>query len=225
MNFHHSNNNNNNNNNSNNNTSIQSVIIDLIKQNKPRDNNNNTTCETCLIIVLGDKPRHFIETELRTLLIKQTASSNQVPNDDDDDLLTINDIRRLDKDIKILFLDKLQYLFMYLTYLEVNSGLNSNEFQYNNIIIFGLNQLMLHVFNSHLSIDDNNKKIEIIRLYQLILNSFYSLKNKFDTINKLLIIPYDDQEGKNNGDEDDYYMKVKNIELQINNYCKYINGQ
>lgn len=221
MNFHHSNNNNN----CNNNTSIQSVIIDLIKRNKPRDNNNNTTCETCLIIVLGDKPRLFIETELRTLLIKQTVSSNQVPNDDDDDLLTINDIRRLDKDIKILFLDKLQYLFMYLTYLEVNSGLNSNEFQYNNIIIFGLNQLMLHVFNSHLSIDDNNKKIEIIRLYQLILNSFYSLKNKFDTINKLLIIPYDDQEGKNNGDEDDYYMKVKNIELQINNYCKYINGQ
>lgn len=194
------------------NTTVQSVIIDLIRQNGSKNND-----ETSLIIVLGDKSRLFIETELKTLLTKQTASFSN-----DDRLLTVNDIRHLDKDIKILFLNKLQYLFMYLTYLEVDKDLNSNKFQYDNIIIFGLNEQMLKV-------KDTNGKIEMVRLYQLILNSFYSLKHKFDNINKLLVIPYNNN---NNTAEENCVSKsggdrasFKNIELQINNYCKYINGQ
>ncbi|KAK5773628.1 hypothetical protein RI543_005147 [Arxiozyma heterogenica] len=210
------------------NITIQSVIIDLIKQKDSRYdektyNNNKTSGSNTstinyapsLIIVLGDKSRQFIETELKKLLTKRAESSS-----DDDHLLTINDIRRLDKDIKILFLNKLQYLFMYLTYLEVDSDLNSNKFQYNNIIIFGLDEQMSKVQNA-------SGKIEMIKLYQLILNSFYSLKHKFDTINKLLIVSYNNNTKEENGSDvdDNDYISFKNIELQINNYCKYINGQ
>ncbi|KAK5960348.1 Shu1p PWA37_002425 [Arxiozyma heterogenica] len=212
----------------NSNITIQSVIIDLIKQKDSRYdektyNNNKTSGSNTstinyapsLIIVLGDKSRQFIETELKKLLTKRAESSS-----DDDHLLTINDIRRLDKDIKILFLNKLQYLFMYLTYLEVDSDLNSNKFQYNNIIIFGLDEQMSKVQNA-------SGKIEMIKLYQLILNSFYSLKHKFDTINKLLIVSYNNNTKEENGSDvdDNDYISFKNIELQINNYCKYINGQ
>lgn len=217
----------------NSNITIQSVIIDLIKQKDSRDdertyNNNKTSGSNTsdsnssttnhapsLIIVLGGKSRQFIETELKTLLTKRAESSS-----DDDHLLTINDIQRLDKDIKILFLNKLQYLFMYLTYLEVDSDLNSNKFQYNNIIIFGLDEQMSKVQNT-------SGQIEMIKLYQLILNSFYSLKYKFDTINQLLIVSYNNNTKEENGSNvnDDDYISFKNIELQINNYCKYINGQ
>lgn len=170
------------------NSNVRNAINELIKDTK----------ESSLIIVLGEQPRLYVETELKNVM--QDAEIQ----------VTFDVIRHIHEDIKVLFLNRLQYLFMYLTHLEVDEA-NS---QYNNIILYGLDNLLIQTL-SQSSKSNDDKKIEIIRLSQLILNCFYSLKrNHHFDIHRLISIPW----GKNTTEND-----FSNLELQIDDYCQYIN--
>ncbi|CAL9735900.1 suppressor of HU sensitivity involved in recombination protein 1 [Monosporozyma servazzii] len=171
---------------------IGSYLIDLIK--------NNIT-EKSLIIVLGESSRQFIETELKTLLVGDKDKENEAEG------LTINEIQHLHDDIKILFLNRLQYLFMYLTHLEVDKGVKTMTMTYDNIIIFGLDQLLSK------NGKEDDKETDVIRLSQLILNCFYSLPRRYTNMNKLISIPFEESETEETA-----------ILTQIDSYCKYING-
>ncbi|CAL9730735.1 suppressor of HU sensitivity involved in recombination protein 1 [Monosporozyma unispora] len=174
------------------NNKIRSHILDLVKSNLN---------EKSLIIVLGESSRQFIETELKTLLVN---------NKDEEkiDGLTIKEIRHLHEDIKILFLNRLQYLFMYLTHLEVDNVSKTTTVSYDNIIIYGLDQLLC---NNDEAQPDN--ELQTIRLGQLILNCFYSLPRHYTNMNLLLSIPFSEDENRET-----------HILNQINSYCRYING-
>lgn len=172
---------------------IGSYLIDLIK--------NNIT-EKSLIIVLGESSRQFIETELKTLLVGDKDKENEAEG------LTINEIKHLHEDIKILFLNRLQYLFMYLTHLEVDKGVKTMTMTYDNIIIFGLDQLL-----GKIDKEKPNNETDVIRLSQLILNCFYSLPRRYTNMNKLISIPFEESETEETA-----------ILTQIDSYCKYING-
>lgn len=171
------------------------------------------TDETSLIIVLGVLPRKYIETEIKTLLTdsKQSESNS----------LTVEGIRHLHKDIKVLFLNQLQYLFMYLTNLEVENGSGQEKtLAYNNIILYGLDQLMLDAITY--------SDVEVARVGQLIINSLYSLRRYHDNINRLISIPYRQMEAKDKIDDEedtDRTSRVNKIMSQLNNYCEYLNGQ
>lgn len=171
---------------------IGSHLLDLIKTN---------LTEKSLIIVLGESTRQFIETELKTLLTGGKDKGNK-------DGLSINEIRHLHEDIKILFLNRLQYLFMYLTHLEVDKDAKTMTMTYDNIIIFGLDQLLCNVDEKK-----TENGLDIIRLSQLVLNCFYSLPRRHPNMNKLISIPFEEKETEEN-----------DILTRIDSYCKFING-
>lgn len=108
-----------------------------------------------LIFVLGEDARTKIETGL--------VSKNG----------TIDEIEKSRRDIQILFLNRLHYLFMFLMKLEAEK---TNL--YNNIVIYGLDSLILP-----------HSSIERIRLCNLILSTLYKVKRQQE-LDEVLMIRY-----------------------------------
>ncbi|CAD1785284.1 similar to Saccharomyces cerevisiae YHL006C SHU1 Protein involved in a Rad51p- [Maudiozyma barnettii] len=99
-----------------------------------------------LVFVLGQESRDKIEAGLISC---------------DNSLFTIEKSRH---DIKILFLNKLQYLFMFLMKLEAEKTCI-----YDNIVVFGLDSLVC---------DKDN--VEMTRLLNLILSTLYKVHRVHD---------------------------------------------
>ncbi|CCF55616.1 hypothetical protein KAFR_0A01780 [Kazachstania africana CBS 2517] len=88
------------------------------------------------------------------------------------------------KNVHILFLNRLQYLFMYLMKLEADK----DKFQYDNLILYGLDSLIAQ-YNTEDNAEDLN--VEQIRLSNLIFNSIFKIKRKYE-IDMLEFIPIDE---------------------------------
>ncbi|SCW04446.1 LAFE_0H13696g1_1 [Lachancea fermentati] len=127
--------------------SIETVLAQLIIE---EDNSNNT-----LIFGLASNAREYFEKEL-------TSSSG-----------TMSSVRAMVNSrtsIKVLFLSKLQYLFMYLTKLEVDDANTSTR--YTSMIFYGLDEL--------LKCDKQSLCAQQVRLANLIFNVTFKLKNKHE---------------------------------------------
>ncbi|SMN21813.1 similar to Saccharomyces cerevisiae YHL006C SHU1 Protein involved in a Rad51p-, Rad54p-dependent pathway for homologous recombination repair [Maudiozyma saulgeensis] len=109
-----------------------------------------------LVFVLGQDARDKIEAGLTSC---------------DNNLSTIEKSRH---DIKVLFLNKLQYLFMFLMKLEAEKTCI-----YDNIVLYGLDSLVL---------DKDN--VEIIRLLNLILSTLYKVY-RLHNLNDIITEWYD----------------------------------
>lgn len=111
-----------------------------------------------LIFVLGQEARDIVENGLTSI---------------DNSLFTIEKSRH---DIKILFLNKLQYLFMFLMKLEAEKKCN-----YNNIVVYGLDSLVSEKIDT-----------ERVRLSNLILSTLYKVCRTHD-LNDIIIEWFDNE--------------------------------
>ncbi|EDO19520.1 hypothetical protein Kpol_1018p52 [Vanderwaltozyma polyspora DSM 70294] len=127
-----------------------------------------------LIIVLGDLARSHIEKSL---------------NDRENKSSSIGAIIRSRQDIHILFLNRFQYLFMYLIKFEAEEDSVNND--YNNLIFYGLDSLVQELnANKTVEEDENkdeqqnegNKDLVIdneqVRIVNLIYNASFRIKRK-----------------------------------------------
>ncbi|KAH3899814.1 uncharacterized protein SCODWIG_01831 [Saccharomycodes ludwigii] len=166
---------------------IRSKYVDEIADTQ---RNTETKTKKSIIFALGDKSRKYFEDELSQGGGDQgIASSIQV-------------IWNSENNIDILFLDKLQYLFMYLTKFEVTSV---KSFEYQNVIIFGLDDMIINYDNAGLTTsklknsqsEDANVNVgeikvatlnvEQLRLLNLIYNIAY--KTKYTQNINLVFVP------------------------------------
>lgn len=96
---------------------MESVLPQLIKGKDPESKT--------LIFALGDIARAYFEHQL-------TSSPGAMSS--------VQSIMNTKRNIKVLFLNKLQYLFMYLTKFEAES--TSDAVEFSNLVIFGLDDLL-----------------------------------------------------------------------------------
>ena len=126
---------------------INEVVDRFIKKN-----------DKTLIFVLGQEARDTVENGLTSI---------------DNILSTIEKSRH---DVKILFLNKLQYLFMFLMKLEAEK-----KCAYDNIVIYGLDSLV-----------SEKTDTEKIRLSNLILSTLYKVYRRHD-LNDITIEWFDNR--------------------------------
>lgn len=145
--------------------SIDNQIFGLLQQ----DFSGRRRTQT-LIFTLGEKARHHIEYDLK--------SSPGI-------LSSVKAIVRSREDIDVLFLNRLQYLFMYLMKFEAEEAVA--QIKYNHFVIYGLDTLLEEIH------DDQKGKIitgEQLRLSSLIFNAAFRIKRKY-TLQDVLFIPVD----------------------------------
>ncbi|CDO95967.1 unnamed protein product [Kluyveromyces dobzhanskii CBS 2104] len=119
-----------------------------------------------LVIALGDKARSFFEQDLRERTTEQFNS--------------IDDIVRSRANVRVLFLDKLQYLYMYLTYVEIElQNRESPSMHCEEIIIHGLESLLF----TEQQLDSEKATPELsvaqLRHCNLILHGSLRLQNRY----------------------------------------------
>lgn len=143
--------------------SVDNQIYGLLRQDFSVSRKTQT-----LIFTLGEKARHHIEYDLK--------SSPGI-------LSSVKAIVRIREDIAVLFLNRLQYLFMYLMKFEAEEAVA--QIKYNHFIIYGLDTLLEEI-NS----EEDSKIItgEQLRLSSLIFNAAFRIKRKY-TLQDVLFIP------------------------------------
>lgn len=124
---------------------LQSLIEELLQESESYQRRSRA-----LIFVLGDESRLHVENELRAIPGKQSS---------------VNAIIRSRRDVQVLFLNRLQYLFMYLMKWE------AEDVGYNWLILYGLDELIIS--NSQ---DGNKLTGSQLRLANLIFNAAFRIK-------------------------------------------------
>lgn len=120
-----------------------------------------------LVFALGDKARKYFEQDLRR---KQSTFNS------------INDIIRGKSKVRVLFLDKLQYLYMYLTNIEAElHSCQDRSSYYEEIVVFGLETLLpVEEGKQHFSISQ-------IRDCNLVVNGCLTLQQQYGV--RVTIVP------------------------------------
>lgn len=136
---------------------MEDVLRDVLDRNKK-----------VLVIAVGVKARSFFEQDLRE---NKTHFFN-----------SIDDIVRGRSNVRILFLDKLQYLYMYLTYVEIELQNKGNTSMcYEEIIIYGLESLLMT--KEQLESEETQKTLDLsisqLRHCNLILHGSLRLENQY----------------------------------------------
>ena len=126
---------------------LQSLVEDLLQEDE-----NYQRRSKALIFVLGDEARLYIERDL-------SASPGR--------LSSVNAIIRSRRDVEVLFLNRLQYLFMYLMKWE------AEDVGYNRLILYGLDELI-----SVNDQDTENLTNSQLRLANLVFNAAFRIKRK-----------------------------------------------
>ncbi|SCU94774.1 LADA_0G11122g1_1 [Lachancea dasiensis] len=113
-------------------------------------------CEvpSTLIFALGSTAREFFENDL-------TSSAGTMSS--------VRAVVNAQQHIKVLFLNKLQYLYMYLTKFEVEDG--EGKLTFKNLIIFGLDE--------SLGLSDDQLAWPQVRLSNLIYNLAFKIKSRY----------------------------------------------
>lgn len=140
--------------------SIDNVLSSLLQSSDSFAEKTQT-----LIFVLGDGARNHIEHS-------DEARCNS--------LSSINAVSRSRKIIDVLFLNRLQYLFMYLMKFEAEE--DPSIIKYNNFVVYGLDSLIRKV-------DDPTISKEKFRLSNLIFNAAFRIKRKH-SLNGIMFIPF-----------------------------------
>ncbi|QLL30612.1 hypothetical protein HG536_0A04300 [Torulaspora globosa] len=123
-----------------------------------------------LILVVGDGPRNHIEHGL-------SSESGK--------LSSVAAVAASRADVDVLFLSKLQYLFMYLMKFEAEEALTA--IRYNYFVIYGLDQGILSAATTgEQSLGDR------LRVANLICNAAFRIKRKHGLLD-VRLIPWDDQ--------------------------------
>lgn len=116
-----------------------------------------------LIFVVGENARGHIENGLRSEPGKLSS------------VAAVAKIR----DVDVLFLSRLQYLFMYLMKFEAEEA--AGAIKYNNFVIYGLDEGLGGV-----------ERTKQLRLANLICNAAFRIKRKHDLLD-VVLIPWDEQ--------------------------------
>lgn len=124
---------------------LREQVVDLLQEDESCNRRSKV-----LIFALGDIARQHVETELRA---SQGISSS------------VRAIIRSRRDVEVLFLNRLQYLFMYMMKLEVEMV------GYNVLIIYGLDELIFNGVTETL-------KPNQLRLANLVFNAAFRIKRK-----------------------------------------------
>lgn len=114
-----------------------------------------------LVFALGSKARTFFEEDL---------------GKSDEEFNSINSLVRAKENIKVLFLDKLQYLFMYLTNIELELFLQDDLVQspqYDEVVIFGI-EFLLEIKKADIELTPDQ-----IRKLTLICTASFRLQKKY----------------------------------------------
>lgn len=139
--------------------SIDQQISQLLSQERCGESRKQT-----LIFVMGENARTHVEKGLSSEPGK---------------LSSVMAVSRSRQDIDVLFLSRLQYLFMYLMKFEAVE--TANGIKYNHFVIYGL--------------DDGIMSMERpmqLRLANLICNAAFRIKRKHDLLD-VIMIPWDEQ--------------------------------
>lgn len=122
-----------------------------------------------LILVVGDEPRKHIENGL-------TSGSGK--------LSSIAAIAASRTDVDVLFLSRLQYLFMYLMKFEAEEALTT--IRYNYFVIYGLDQGLLSLATS-----EEESLGDQLRIANLICNAAFRIKRKHNLLD-VVLVPWDE---------------------------------
>lgn len=126
---------------------LQSLVENLLKEDE-----NYQRRSKALIFVLGDEARLHIERDLK-------ASPGQ--------LSSVNAIVRSRRDVEVLFLNRLQYFFMYLMKWE------AEDVGYNRLVLYGLDKLIFMASENHEELTCSQ-----LRLANLVFNAAFRIKRK-----------------------------------------------
>ncbi|GCF00410.1 hypothetical protein ZYGM_001787 [Zygosaccharomyces mellis] len=126
---------------------LQSLVEDLLQEDENYERRSKT-----LIFVLGDEARSYVEKDLK---VKSGILSS------------VNAIVRSRRDVEVLFLNRLQYLFMYLMKWE------AEDVGYNRLVLYGLDDLIFADYE-----DRENMKSSQLRLANLVFNAAFRIKRK-----------------------------------------------
>ncbi|CCD22542.1 Shu1p NDAI_0A03850 [Naumovozyma dairenensis CBS 421] len=145
-------------------SNIQDIISSILSEEVEKDKRPNQT----LIFTLGNDARSIIENELTT-----TSSTS-----------SIRAILRSRNNVNILFLNKLQYFYMYLIKCEAERMI------YNRFIIYGLDSLICELNDTNSVLYDTaedtaNSHINVqqLRIVNLIYSTVFRIKRKYELKN------------------------------------------
>ncbi|CDH12075.1 uncharacterized protein ZBAI_03861 [Zygosaccharomyces bailii ISA1307] len=124
---------------------LQELVAGILQEDGRYDRRSRT-----LIFALGDTARMHVETQLKP------ASGM---------LSSVTAVIRSRRNVEVLFLNRLQYLFMYLMKLEVEAEC------YNSLVLYGLDELISDGTGGTL-------KPEQLHLANLVFNAVFRIKRK-----------------------------------------------
>ncbi|SJM84451.1 uncharacterized protein ZBIST_1673 [Zygosaccharomyces bailii] len=124
---------------------LQGLVVGILQEDECHARRSRT-----LIFALGDTARMHVETQL-----KPAAGM----------LSSVTAVIRSRRDVEVLFLNRLQYLFMYLMKLEVETEC------YNSLVLYGLDELIFDGTGGTL-------KPEQLHLANLVFNAAFRIKRK-----------------------------------------------
>lgn len=124
---------------------FQGLVVGILQEDERYDRRSRT-----LIFALGDTARMHVETQLKP-----------APGV----LSSVTAVIRSRRDVEVLFLNRLQYLFMYLMKLEVETEC------YNSLVLYGLDELIFDGAEEVL-------KPEQLHLANLVFNAVFRIKRK-----------------------------------------------
>lgn len=125
-----------------------------------------------LIFVVGDEPRNRMENGL--------TSGQGKPS-------SVAAVNKSRSDIDVLFLSRLQYLFMYLMKFEAEEALAT--MRYNQFVIYGLDQGLGSTSSATGESDSLGGQL---RVANLICNAAFRIKRKHN-LHEVVLIPWDEQ--------------------------------
>ncbi|CCH62691.1 hypothetical protein TBLA_0I00260 [Henningerozyma blattae CBS 6284] len=143
-----------------------------------------------LIITAGQSPREYIEQEIPSNRRKKDSPRNDSNSNIPSDIYfgSIWSIVQSTDNVGVLFLDKVQYIFLYLTQL---ASVSKDALKYDTLIVFGLDSLLMEFTTTiPTNKDDENtlNKVEYLRYANLILGTISQLAtNGIDVI----LVPFE----------------------------------
>lgn len=155
--------------------SIDQHVLQLLSRERCGEPRKRT-----LIFVIGGNPRNHIEKGLHSEPGK---------------LSSVIAVAKSRQDIDVLFLNRLQYLFMYLMKFEAEEA---SAIKYNNFVIYGLDEGL-----------NSMERIKWLRLANLICNSAFRIKRKHEMLD-VVLVPW--------AEESDISKEL----AQIDNYWRHI---
>ena len=158
---------------------INEVIRRLLLETRPE---NTKT----LIFVLGDPSRAYFERGL-TLESDSKSESSYGKGKGKGKVSSIESVVRCRDEIKVLFLNRMQYVFMFLTKLEAEKYV-----EYTNLILYGLDVLLGQETGKQGSANGSIFVLsaEQVRLANLTFDTLFKVKRKHE-LGTVKFVPFD----------------------------------